>query len=91
MPFLLRFEYTIGYLLINHQMPTRLLAKNIRLAEMLKWTTFLEVGRPLLIGSLFISAPAALITYAVMLPLLRRREAHRLAREAAAHPSDPEE
>ena len=91
MPVLLTMEYTIGYWLIHHQMPTRLLAKNIRLAEMLKWTTFLEVGRPLLIGSLFVSAPAALITYAVMLPLLKRREAHRLAREADGHPPEPEQ
>lgn len=91
LPFLLKVEYDIGYFLLSHPhvMPAKMVVKNLHMADMLKWTTFLEVGRPLLVGSLFVSAPAALITYAIMLPLLKRRETHRLAREAAGHPPEP--
>ena len=92
-PFLLKLEYDLGFWLLSnpHHFPARMVLKNLRLQDMLKWTTFLEVGRPLLVGSLFVSAPAALITYGIMLPLLKRREAHRIKREAEAHQSPPVE
>jgi len=47
----------------------------------MKWTTFLTIGLPMLIGSLFLSAPAAAISYAVMLPVFKRRERRRLERQ----------
>jgi len=83
MPFLLTLEYTIGYWFLNHPhtLPTKMVLKDLHLWELWNWATFLNVGRPMLIGSLFISAPAALLTYAIMLPLLRRREAHRIKTE----------
>jgi ABC-type sugar transport system permease subunit len=42
---------------------------------MLKWTTFFHVGFPLLLGSLFLAAPSALIFYFVLLAILKAREA----------------
>jgi len=42
-------------------------------AEMLHWTTFLKVGLPLLIGSLVIAVPAALISYVVAYQIMHRR------------------
>ena len=91
MPFLLTLEYTIGYWLLSHPhtWPAKMVLKDLHLWELWNWATFINVGRPMLVGSLFISAPAALITYAVMLPLLKRREARRLKRESEAHASPP--
>ena len=91
LPFLLKFEYDIGYWLLSHPhaLPAKMVIKDLHPSDLLNWIKFFEVGRPLLVGSLFVSAPAALLTYAVMLPLLKRREAHRLAREAAAPASQP--
>ena len=38
---------------------------HIHVSEMLKWTTFFHVGLPLLVGSLFLAAPAAAFFYFV--------------------------
>jgi len=91
LPFLLTLEYKIGYFLLSHPhvLPAKMVLKDLHRSDLLNWTKFLEVGQPLMVGSLFVSAPAALLTYAVMLPLLKRREAHRLKREAAAQASRP--
>jgi uncharacterized protein (DUF2062 family) len=47
----------------------------------MKWTTFFTVGLPMLLGSMFLSAPAAAVSYAVMLPVFKRRERRRLERQ----------
>ena len=36
---------------------------HIHFSELMKWTTFFNLGLPLLIGSLFLAAPAALFFY----------------------------
>ena len=89
-PFLLRVEYDIGYWILSnpHVLPPKVEMHHLKLAEMLQWTTFLKLGFPLLIGSLFLSAPSAALAYVLMLGFLKRREA-RLA--AAETPSDPPE
>jgi uncharacterized protein (DUF2062 family) len=74
-PVLLRMEYDIGYGLLSkpHHFPPKLEMHHIHVAEMLKWTTFFDVGLPLLIGSLFLAAPAALFFYFVLLGILKAR------------------
>ncbi|MDD5199171.1 MAG: DUF2062 domain-containing protein [Terrimicrobiaceae bacterium] len=79
-PFLLRIEYDIGFWILSnpHRLPPKIVLHHTKLAEMLQWTTFLKVGLPLLIGSIVISVPAAILTYTVVFHLLRRRELRRL-------------
>ena len=74
-PFLLRLEYDIGYWLLNHphHLPAKLEAHHIHLTEMLHWTTFLHLGLPLLVGSLFLAAPASVLAYFLFLFILRAR------------------
>jgi uncharacterized protein (DUF2062 family) len=56
-PFLMRFEYDVGYWALSH--PHHLPAKlelhheHFHLAGMLKWTTFLDIGLPMLVGRCF--------------------------------------
>ena len=78
-PFLLRLEYDIGFWLLSnpHHFPPRMEMHHIHVSEMLKWTTFFHVGFPLLLGSLFLAAPSALIFYFVLLAILKAREARR--------------
>lgn len=78
-PFLLRIEYDIGYWVLSnpHQLPPHMEMHHLRLADMLKWSNFPKVGLPLLVGSLFLSTPAAIIFYAGTLFVLKRREARR--------------
>lgn len=82
-PVLLRIEYDIGYWLLSnpHTLPEHIGIHHLKLAEMLQWTTFLKVGLPLLIGSLFLSAPSAVLAYSLMLVFLKRRAARQAASE----------
>jgi len=87
-PFLLKVEYDIGAWILGHfnDLPPKLAVKHFHFQDMLKWTTFFDVGLPLLIGSVFLSAPAAFLSYTGMLTLLQYREKKR-----AAHRSEPKE
>ena len=50
---------------------------HIHVSELLKWTTFFHLGLPLLIGSLFLAAPAALLFYFVLLEILKARRSRK--------------
>lgn len=90
-PVLLKIEYEIGAAILGHfhQIPAAISPHHFKLVEIMQWTTFLNVGLPLLVGSLFISAPTALISYLGMLRLLQFRERRRAARaEEEGHRAD---
>jgi len=76
-PFLMRLEYDIGYWMLSH--PHHLPPKfelhhgHLNLGEMLQWTTFLNLGLPLLVGSLIVSAPSALVFYFLTLAIVKAR------------------
>ena len=76
-PFLMRMEYDIGYWMLSHphHLPPKLELshQHLHLGEMLKWTTFLNLGLPLLLGSLVVSAPAAVVSYFFMLTIVKAR------------------
>jgi uncharacterized protein len=77
-PFLLRIEYQIGYWLLSypHQFAPRIHLESHSISTWFHWSTFLTVGRPLLVGSLFFAAPIGVVTYYVTLVLLERRKRH---------------
>jgi len=78
-PFLLKVEYDIGYWIMSnpHSLPPQLADHHFAFSEIMKWTTFLHVGLPLLVGSLFLSTPFAIVGYFGMLAFLRARAARR--------------
>lgn len=82
-PVLLLIEYQIGFWILSspHHLPPSLEHHHFHIAEMMSWNTFATVGLPILVGSLFLAAPAATLAYVGMLTFLKRREAKR----AAAH------
>ncbi len=60
-PVLLKVEYDIGVFVLSHvgslhNIPTKTHGLHLKLGQMLEWTTFLSVGLPLLVGSLFLAA-----------------------------------
>lgn len=79
-PVLLEFEYAIGARILGFfdgvAHPASVTEFHIH--ELMKWTTFFTIGLPMLLGSLFLSAPAAALSYAVMLPIFKKRERRRL-------------
>jgi len=80
-PFLMRLEYDIGYWLMSHphHLPPKLEMHHPHFhpAEMLKWTFFLHIGLPLLLGSIILGAPAAALAYFLTLGLMRNRSARK--------------
>jgi uncharacterized protein len=78
-PVLLRLEYDIGFWVLSspHHFPPKMEVRHIHVIEMLKWTTFFNIGLPLLVGSLFLAVPAALLFYFVLLQILKGRQARK--------------
>jgi uncharacterized protein len=75
LPLLLRWEYEIGYWLLSHphELPPSLrLSHHISPSAWFHWSTFLTIGRPLLLGALVIAAPVAIATYYVTLLFVQR-------------------
>lgn len=74
-PVLLRLEYDIGYWILSnpHRLPPKIEMHHLKLGEMLQWTTFLDVGLPLLVGSMAFAVPAATIAYVVTYAIAKRR------------------
>jgi uncharacterized protein (DUF2062 family) len=79
-PFLLRLEYVIGYWTISHphRLPPKLALHHVKLVEMFQWTNFHKVGLPLLVGSIIIAIPAALVAYSISYWFMHRRQLRQL-------------
>jgi|SRR5882724_455087 len=62
-PAMFIWQYKLGMWALYHRVPQREGFRRVPLSEWMEWTTFLTVGRPILVGSLFFAVPAALIVY----------------------------
>lgn len=78
-PLLLRWEYDVGYWLLSnpHQLPPHLHLVHARPSLWLHWSTFLTVGRPLLVGSFILAIPISIVTYYLTLFVVARRRRKR--------------
>jgi uncharacterized protein (TIGR03546 family) len=72
MPFIWRLEYKVGYWLMNQQWPQHLSRGLFRTHADRNWTSFLTVGKPWLLGSIFLGAPVSLIFYFITKPIVAR-------------------
>jgi len=81
-PVILRLEYDVGYWLMAHphHLPPHLSAHHLQLHELLQWTTFFHVGLPMLLGSIVIGLPWALLSYFVFRFLIVRHRQRRAAK-----------
>jgi uncharacterized protein len=84
-PLLLRWEYDFGYWLLSnpHALPPRLRLMHARPSVWLHWSTFLTVGRPLLVGSFILAIPVSIVTYYVTLFVMKRRKRKRISSPGA--------
>ena len=75
LPMLLRIEYDMGYWILSspHELPPHLHMHHLNAGAWLHWSTFLTAGRPILMGSLILGAPIALVAYFFVLGILMRR------------------
>jgi uncharacterized protein (DUF2062 family) len=74
MPVVYIWEYKLGYWLLNDEWPQRLTRVRLRWHEWRSWTTFLTIGKPLLLGSLLCAVPAALAAYIVTKIIVARHQ-----------------
>jgi len=72
MPAIYWWEYKFGYWALQGHFPHRIRLRNMSMRDYMNWTTFFTVGQPLLVGSLFLALPSALVVYLVCRPLVKR-------------------
>jgi len=65
MPIIYRLEYDIGYWLLHqpHRLPPGLRHHSWNIQAWLNWANFVQVGAPLLVGSLIVGIPIMLLAF----------------------------
>ena len=76
-PAIFLWEYRMGMWVLYGRVPQRPGFRHVALVDYMEWTTFLTVGRPLLVGSLFLALPAAAVVYFGLRAVLIRSHARR--------------
>ena len=74
-PAMFFWQYKLGMWALYHRVPQRPGFRRVSLGDFMEWTTFLTVGRPILVGSLFFAVPAALLVYFGLRAVLIRSRA----------------
>src|SRR2546423_6477035 len=74
-PAMFFWQYRLGMWALYHRLPQRPGFRRVALWDFMEWTTFLTVGRPILVGSLFFAVPAALLVYFGLRAVLIRSRA----------------
>ncbi len=74
-PVVLRVQYDIGYWILSnpHRFPPTFEPHELKLGELLRWSTFSDVGVPMLLGGVVMAAPIAAIFYAITFYAVRSR------------------
>jgi uncharacterized protein (DUF2062 family) len=80
-PAMFFWQYRLGMWALYHRVPQRPGFRRVALGDFMEWTTFLTVGRPILVGSLFFAVPAALLVYFGLRAVLIRSRAQREAQQ----------
>ncbi len=85
LPVMMRLQYDLGFWLLSHphHLPAKIDAHHLKLMDMLQWTTFLDVGLPLLVGSVVVAIPFAAVTYVVVYVIASRRSSGKQLSPAA--------
>jgi uncharacterized protein (DUF2062 family) len=71
-PAIFFWQYRMGMWVLYGRVPERPGFRHVSLGDYMEWTTFLTVGRPLLVGSLFLALPAAVVIYFALRGVLLR-------------------
>lgn len=94
MPFIYIWEHHIGYWIVNGEWPKKEEHIRMTLHELRDWTTWLTIGKPLLIGSFMCGVPASVMAYVITkLTIIRhrRRKLATVLATAATSPDDREQ
>jgi uncharacterized protein len=72
MPAIYYWQYRVGTVVLHGRTEHRAVFQHLGIWHFLKWHTFSTFGVPLLIGSLFLAIPSAIVVYFVMRMLVSR-------------------
>jgi len=75
-PFLFRLEFQIGHWILSnpHAFAPKLVRADFHMSEIMQWDNFIDVGLPLLVGSIVIGIPVSILMYGITLFWMLRRE-----------------
>lgn len=75
-PLLWRLEFQVGHWILSnpHAFAPKMVRTDFRMSAIMQWNNFINVGLPLLVGTIAIALPISLLSYAVMLFWMLRRE-----------------
>ena len=79
MPAIYFWQYKIGMRVLHGRPARRVAFHHLVWSDFTNWGAFVRVGWPLLLGSLFLAVPCALVTYLIMRMLVSRAQSHRRA------------
>ena len=74
-PAIFFWEYKMGMWTLHRRLPLLPGFRHVPLRDYMEWTTFFTVGQPLLVGSLFLALPAAVVVYFGLRAVLIRARA----------------
>jgi uncharacterized protein len=93
LPVILRIEYDVGYWVISspHQLPTRvhMHLHHLNAEEWFRWDTFVNVGVPLLAGSIVLGLPVSGLSFFLTQGAVLRHHRKRQLTELAALEGPP--
>lgn len=79
MPAIYLWEYKVGMWVLHGRVPQRAGFRHVPLREYMQWTTFFNVGQPLLIGSILLAMPFTIVFYFIMRGIVARTQAAQMA------------
>lgn len=77
MPAMFFWQYKVGMWALHGRVPQGPGFRHVALHDYMAWTTFLTVGRPILVGSLYLALPAAVLVYFALRGVLSRAQRDR--------------
>jgi uncharacterized protein (DUF2062 family) len=81
-PLILRYQYQIGFWVLSnpHHFAPKLSRADFKLSEIFQWDSFVDIGLPLVLGGTILALPFSLVTYGVVLFIMRKRAARKALR-----------
>lgn len=83
-PLILRWQYIIGFAVLNHHLPPKLPIKHLKIDDLLHWKT-LKLLWPIFIGSFIMALPLALLSYVIALQIVKRYQHRQATREPVTY------
>jgi uncharacterized protein (DUF2062 family) len=90
MPMIYRWEYDVGYWLLSspHHWPAPLLHVRFEAGAWHHWRRWYSVGKPLLMGGILFSAPAAVLGFFITRSIVARHQRKKSLQAPAAPPEE---